>query len=53
MYEIFICYRRSDGIGLTRFIHKVLSDQYKVFYDQTSVIDGNYRKRIQLVRCNI
>lgn len=46
MYEVFISYRRSDGTELARSIKEILSSDYKVFFDHSSLRDGKWRMKL-------
>ena len=46
MYEVFISYRRSDGTELARTIKEILSNDYKVFFDHSSLRDGKWKIKL-------
>lgn len=46
MYEVFISYRRSDGTELARTIKEILSSDYKVFFDHSSLRDGKWKIKL-------
>ena len=50
MYEVFISYRRSDGTELARTIKEILSNDYKVFFDHSSLRDGKWKIKLNQLK---